>query len=143
MEQFYWTSHILYWGVGQLSSFQIDNSFRDRPGGGYAVCCMLINSFQLIRYIIIIELSFKLFKWSVMEMTENSDSRLKFYTLEETAKILKISKWTIYANGPAQYGGLKMGALWRFREDKIGIPQVEQKPAQSGYIRRFPPKNKK
>lgn len=102
MEQFYWTSHILYWGVGQLSSFQIDNSFRDRPGGGYAVWCMLINSFQLIRYIIIIELSFKLFKWSVMEMTENSDSRLKFYTLEETAKILKISKWTIYANGPAQ-----------------------------------------
>ena len=64
---------------------------------------------------------------------------MKHLTLQEVAKLLQIAPSTIYHNGPALYGGVKIGGLWRFPEDKIGIPPEKPKAKEPnvGYVRRF------
>lgn len=63
---------------------------------------------------------------------------MQYYTLSEVAKILNVGKSTIYHNGPANYGGIKIGSSWRFPEDKIGIgPENKSKEINTGYKRRF------
>lgn len=69
---------------------------------------------------------------------------MHFYTLSEVSEILNISQSTIYHNGPANYGGVKIGGTWRFPEDKIGVG-AESKPKQinAGYKRKFSKKSKR
>jgi hypothetical protein len=62
----------------------------------------------------------------------------EFLTIREVSVILKISTQTIYNNGPAQYGGVKIGGFWRFPSVKIGIaPESIKREISSGYTRRF------
>lgn len=62
----------------------------------------------------------------------------KYLTIKEVAQILRISTCTIYHNGPALYGGVKIGGLWRFPTDKVGAaPEPKKKEINTGYIRRF------
>ncbi|RNC29781.1 MAG: hypothetical protein AWM53_00399 [Candidatus Dichloromethanomonas elyunquensis] len=68
---------------------------------------------------------------------------IQYLTIQEAADRLRISKQTIYNKGPAMYGGQKIGGLWRFPEDKLGMPQEKPKEEYSGYIRAFPNKRKK
>jgi excisionase family DNA binding protein len=62
----------------------------------------------------------------------------RYYTISEVAKRLNIGKSTIYHNGPASYGGVKIGGSWRFPEDRIGVgPEAAPKQVNAGYVRRF------
>lgn len=63
---------------------------------------------------------------------------LAYLTIQDVSQILQISKSTIYNNGPAQYGGIKIGGLWRFPDDKVGeacLPKPKESPGV--YTRRF------
>lgn len=63
---------------------------------------------------------------------------ISYLTIKEVAQILRISEHTIYHNGPDLYGGVKIGGLWRFPSDKVGMaPEPKKKEINTGYTRRF------
>jgi hypothetical protein len=63
---------------------------------------------------------------------------MQYLTVAEVAERLSVAKSTIYHNGPANYGGVKIGGAWRFPEDKIGVgPEAKAKQINTGYVRRF------
>ncbi|HHV63854.1 MAG TPA: helix-turn-helix domain-containing protein [Peptococcaceae bacterium] len=62
---------------------------------------------------------------------------MNYLTVKEVSKKLNIGISTIYHNGPAKYGGIKIGGSWRFPEDKIGLPFEPEKKINTGYMRRF------
>jgi len=68
-----------------------------------------------------------------MEMVNMTE----FLTIKEVSAALKISPRTIYNNGPAKYGGIKIGGSWRFPVNKIGTPFQLEKQINQGYVRRF------
>jgi hypothetical protein len=67
---------------------------------------------------------------------------MQYHTIAEVAKMLNISKSTIYHNGPASYGGIKIGGAWRFPADKIGLSFEPKPKINTGYTRRFGKKKK-